>query len=193
LEKWANCSANAVGGGRDLGHRLAMRRKDREIKGPADILAIIEAADSCRIGFIDERGATPVPYVVAMNFGFELAPDGTPAGTFWFHCAREGLKLDLMRPHPEVCVQLDADHEPVTNALGCGWGMKYASVVAHGRASIVEDPEQRRHGLDCLMDHYARLWGVPEGARPHEYDAKSVALTTIFRVDVNNLTAKRKA
>jgi len=165
---------------------------DREIKGPADILAIIEAADSCRLAFIDHRGGKPMPYVVAMNFGFEPGPGGPETGTFWFHCAREGLKLDLLRRQPDVCVQLDCDHEPVTNASGCGWGMRYASVLARGRASIVEDSEQRRHGLDCLMDHYERLWSVPPGGRPHEYDAKSVALTTIFRVDVDSLSAKRK-
>jgi uncharacterized protein len=170
-----------------------MRRKDREINGPADILAIIEAADSCRLGLIDDRGAQPVPYVVAMNFGFEPGPGGLPAGTFWFHCAKEGLKLDLLRRQSHVCVQLDCEHEPVTNALGCGWGMKYASVLARGQARIVEDPEGRRCGLDCLMGHYERLWGVPAGARPREYDEKSVALTTIFRVDVDNLTAKRRA
>jgi nitroimidazol reductase NimA-like FMN-containing flavoprotein (pyridoxamine 5'-phosphate oxidase superfamily) len=169
-----------------------MRRKDREINGPSEILAIIEAADSCRLGLVDDRGPQPVPYVVAMNFGFEPGP-GSPVGTFWFHCAKEGLKLELLRRRPEVCVQLDVDHEPVTNALGCGWGMKYASVLARGHACIVEDPEERRHGLDRLMDHYAHLWGVPEGARPYEYDAKSVALTTMFRVDVDSLTAKRKA
>jgi nitroimidazol reductase NimA-like FMN-containing flavoprotein (pyridoxamine 5'-phosphate oxidase superfamily) len=170
-----------------------MRRKDREINGPSEILAIIEAADSCRLGLVDDRGPQPMPYVVAMNFGFQPGAGGTPGGTFWFHCAKEGLKLDLLRRRPEVCVQLDVDHVPVTNALGCGWGMKYASVLARGQARIVEDPEERRRGLDCLMDHYARLWAVPQGARPHEYDAKSVALTTIFRVDVDSLTAKRKA
>jgi nitroimidazol reductase NimA-like FMN-containing flavoprotein (pyridoxamine 5'-phosphate oxidase superfamily) len=176
-----------------LVHRLGMRRKDREIKGPAEILAIIEAADSCRLGLVDDRDGTPVPYVVAMNFGFEAGPVGTSAGTFWFHCAKEGLKLDLLRRRPEVCVQLDVDHEPVTNALGCGWGMKYASVLARGRAQIVDEPGQRRHGLDCLMAHYERLWGVPPGARPREYDDKSIALTAILRVDVDSLTAKRKA
>jgi uncharacterized protein len=170
-----------------------MRRKDREINGPSEILQIIAAADSCRLGLVDERDGSPVPYVVAMNFGFEPGPGGSTAGTFWFHCANQGLKLDLIRRRPAACVQLDVDHEPVTNALGCGWGMKYASLLARGQARIVEDAEGRRHGLDCLMDHYARLWGVPEGGRPKEYDAKSVALTTVFRVDVDSLTAKRKA
>ncbi len=170
-----------------------MRRKDREIKEPADILAIIEKADSCRLGLIDDRDGTPAPYVVALNFGFEPGPEGSPHGTFWFHCAREGLKLELLRRHPEVCVQLDGDHVPVANALSCGWGMKYASLLARGRARIVEEPEPRRHGLDCLMAHYERLWGLPPGGRLREYDDKNVALTTIFRVDVDSVTAKRKA
>ena len=170
-----------------------MRRKDREIKGPADIVAIIRAADSCRLGLIDDSGAKPAPYIVALSFGFEPGPGGIPAGTFWFHCAREGLKLDLLRRQPDVCVQLDTEHEPTINGLGCGWGMRYASVVARGHASIVEDPDLRRHGLDCLMAHYERLWGVPEGARPGEYNEQIVARTTVFRVDVDSVTAKRRA
>ena len=36
-----------------------MRRKDREVIDPAAILAIIESADSCRLGLIDDTGPLP--------------------------------------------------------------------------------------------------------------------------------------
>ena len=98
-----------------------MRRKDREIKGPADILAIIEAADSCRLAMVDDRRDKPMPYLVAMNFGFEPGPADILAGTFWFHCAKEGLKLDLLRrqpaTQPPLRVLLSARDERLPKAL----------------------------------------------------------------------------
>jgi uncharacterized protein len=173
-----------------------MRRKDREIIDPAAILAIIEAADSCRLGLIDSSGPQPLPYVVALNYGYEPAGENGLGGTFWFHGARQGRKLELIRCNPQACVQLDAEHEPVKNALGCGWGMKYASVVATGQARIVEELTERQRGLDYLMAHYLRLWGPPDGidatttTPPHE--ERVLATTAVFRVDVEGLSAKRK-
>jgi uncharacterized protein len=169
-----------------------MRRRDRQVTDRSGVLAIIESADSCRLGMIDDSGPVPLPYIVALNYGFELTPDGSLNGRFWFHCAREGRKLDLLRRNPQVCVQLDCDHQPVTGAFGCSWGMKYASVVAMGRATIVEDPAERQHGLDCLMGHYQRLWRTSQDAVPR-YEEKPLALTAVIRVDVESLTAKRKA
>lgn len=189
-----------------------MRRTDRQVTDTAAALAIIEAADTCHVGMVDDSGPLPEPYVVALNHGFEPALDGSLGGTFWFHCAREGRKLDLLRRNPRVCIQLDCDHEPVVNALGCGWGMKFASVVATGRARVVEDDGERRRGLNCLMDHYRRLWGPPPKASSDHsqaveadravdspvtetpvYDESVLARTALIRVDVETLTAKRKA
>jgi len=136
-----------------------MRRHDREVTEPAAIVAIIEAADSCCLCLIDDSGPLPLPYLVALNFAYEPAGKDGLQGTFWFHCAREGRKLDLMRRSPQVCIELDGEHQAVKNAMGCGWGMNYASVVATGQAYIVDEPRQRKRGIECIMDHYVRLWG----------------------------------
>ena len=142
-----------------------MRRQDRKVTDPSAILAIIEAADSCRLGLVDTSGTDPLPYIVALNFGYEPSGVGGLYGTFWFHGATEGHKLDLIGNHPHAVIQLDGEHEPVKHALGCGWGMKYASVVAHGQVHVVDDPAERRRGLGYLMAHYVRLWGPPRGTR----------------------------
>jgi uncharacterized protein len=173
-----------------------MRRKDREIVDSAATLAIIEAADSCRLGLVDVSGPLPLPYVVALNFGYEPAGESGLGGTFWFHGARQGRKLELIRCNPQACIQLDVEHQPVKNALGCGWSMKYASVVATGQARIVEELAERRRGLDCLMAHYLRLWGPPDGfdktTTTLPYEERLLATTAVFRVDVEDLSAKRK-
>jgi nitroimidazol reductase NimA-like FMN-containing flavoprotein (pyridoxamine 5'-phosphate oxidase superfamily) len=163
---------------------------------------LIEAADSCRLGLVDDSGPVPRPYIVALNHGYE--PEGIDGlrGTFWFHGATEGYKLDLIRRCPQACVQLDVEHEPVAHALSCGWGMKYASLVATGSVRIETDPFARRKGLRLIMEHYLRLFGTPDGfdknpmatmLRSNELvDKTLVDKTTVFRFDVETLDAKRK-
>lgn len=177
-----------------------MRRHDREVTDPADILAVIERADSCRLGLVDRTGDTPLPYVVALNFGY--APKGADAlaGTFYFHGAVEGRKLDLIRQYPQALVQLDGEHQPVKGAESCKWGMKYASVIAIGLARIVEEPTERQQGLECLMSHYLRLWGPAQNAPAQQcggstprFALPALQHASVFCVDVNRLSAKRKA
>ena len=158
-----------------------MRRKDRLVSDRASILEIISRADSCRLGLVDLSGPRPRPYVVALNFGFSAGPD-----RFWFHCAKLGRKLDLIRANPLACVQLDIDHRLVTGPAACDWGMAYASVFAEGTAVIVDDQDERRFGLDRLMDHFS-------GAPVHDYDPRHLAATAVIRLDVESLSAKRKA
>ncbi len=172
------------------------RRRDRQILDPHDILALIETADSCRLGLVDMRGSVPLPYVVALNYGYEPASEDGLKGTFWFHGAREGRKIVVMCASPQACVQIDLEHQPVKNALGCGWGTRYASVFAQGTARLVDDDHQRRHGIDVLMAHYERLWGAPEGAEPGvalPIDENLLGRTQVFCMGVERLSAKRRA
>ena len=118
------------------------RRRDRQIVDSHDILSLIEAADSCRLGLVDMRGSIPLPYVVALNYGYEPAGDDGLKGTFCFHGAREGRKIAVMRASPQACVQIDLEHQPVKNAHGCGWGTKYASSERCSR-SLAPTPRGR--------------------------------------------------
>jgi uncharacterized protein len=93
-----------------------MRRHDREITEPAEILEIIETADSCRLGLVDDSGPFALPYLIALNYGYEPAGKDGLRGTFWFHSAREGRKVEPIRHNPHACLQIDCGHEPVKNA-----------------------------------------------------------------------------
>ena len=45
-----------------------------------------------------------VPYIVPLNYGYEYA-DGEL--TFYFHSAKEGRKLEILKKNPTVCLELD--------------------------------------------------------------------------------------
>jgi nitroimidazol reductase NimA-like FMN-containing flavoprotein (pyridoxamine 5'-phosphate oxidase superfamily) len=154
-----------------------MRKKDREIKDAKELEEILQKADVCRIAFAVDG----IPYIVAMNFGY-VWKDRL---TLYFHCAKEGKKLELMKSNNMVCFEMDIDHEIVEAAIACDWGMKYRSIVGLGSIETIEEETEKKKGLDCIMDHY-RFNGKKE------YDEKVLNITEILRLTVTEFTGKKK-
>lgn len=153
-----------------------MRRKDRQLNDAAEIREIIIKADVCRIAMADNN----IPYIVTMNFGYS-----DEDRCFYFHCAREGRKLEMIKNNNFVCFELDTDHEIYEGEYGCDWGMKFSSIVGYGRISIVENRELRIKALDSIMLHYS-------GKASLSYDETVFERTTILKLDIEEITGKRK-
>lgn len=156
-----------------------MRRKDREVTDPAWIDETLTAADACRIALVDEGK----PYIVALNYGFERSADG--ALTLYFHCAKQGKKLDIIRKNPAAAFFIDTAHELVTGPKGCDWGMKYKSVAGSGFVAFVEDADQKKKALDLIMEHYSGRTGF-------DYDERVFAMTEILSLKADEISAKEK-
>ena len=152
-----------------------MRRKEREITENELITEIISSADVCRIAFADGN----TPYIVTMNFGYS----GGEKPGIYFHCAPEGRKIEMMKKNSHVCFQMDTDHRLTSGARGCDWGMKYKSVVGYGRLSVVEKDEERKEGLNLIMNQYG-------GSGKYDYDQKIFARTTILHLEITEISAK---
>jgi uncharacterized protein len=153
-----------------------MRRKEKEESNNDEIEKIIIKADTCRIAIANDN----TPYLVTMNFGYSP----TPAPVLYFHCANEGKKLDMIRKNNYVCFGMDTGHELYSGSRGCDWGMKFRSVIGYGNITIVTDIEEKKRGLDSIMTHYG-------GQGEYSYDEKTFARTTILRLDIIEITAKK--
>jgi uncharacterized protein len=156
-----------------------MRRTDRQISDREKLKAMLDGADACRLAF----AVGGEPYIVTLNFGYEWEGE---LPVLYFHCAREGRKLEMMRANPRVCFELDVDHALSVGPSPCDWGMKFASIVGYGTLSEIRDDEKRRSGLDTLLRHYG--WSG-EGS----YGEGALGATTILRLDVEELSGKRKS
>ena len=75
-----------------------MRRKDKEISDRSAIEDIIKRSTVCRLAMSDNNS----PYVIPINFGYENS-------TVYFHSAREGRKIDILKKNPNVCIEFDID------------------------------------------------------------------------------------
>jgi nitroimidazol reductase NimA-like FMN-containing flavoprotein (pyridoxamine 5'-phosphate oxidase superfamily) len=149
-----------------------MRRKEKEVRDPAVIEEIINKADVCRIAVCD--GDTP--YIIPMNFGYR-------DGSVYLHSAREGRKVEVLKRNDRVCFEVDVDHELVTADHSCGFNRKYRSVIGFGRATLVTDDEEKRRGLDAIMEHYGETSG-------HDYREKPFSLALVIRIDIEEMTCK---
>lgn len=149
-----------------------MRRRDREITDPGEIVDVIRAGQVCRVAVCCEDG----PYVVPMSFGLA-------EGCLYLHSAGEGLKLDALMADPRVCVEFEADVELLPAGSPCGIGFRYRSALVFGTARFVTDRAEKQRGLDIIVDQYDREAApVPDAALDG---------VTVIRVEIQRMTGKK--
>ncbi len=122
-----------------------MRRKEREITDRNEIFDVLRRCDTVRIAMQGGR----YPYVVPVSFGMEII-DGK--AVIYFHCAKEGMKLDLLEKNPRVCVEGDIFIK--TETTGHGITARYESVIGFGECVFVTDTDEMIRGLKLLTEHY---------------------------------------
>lgn len=153
-----------------------MRRKDREVTDPAKIRQIIRSSDCCRLGLWDGSRV----YIVPLSFGYEEVKGKR---IFYFHSAAEGRKIDLIGEGASVGFELDTHYKLNEAPEAAGYSARFQSVIGTGHIRRVEDPEQKIHALECLMEHYT-------GKTGWEYPAQLVGETAILMLEVEELACK---
>lgn len=148
-----------------------MRRKDRELTDPEQMLAIIDECQSVHLGMAGPDG----PYVVPMCFAFDGA-------VVYLHCAREGRKTDMLREDSRVCLEFSIPDGVKESSTPSGWSMYYRSVIATGRAEILTGREEKSLALEMIMRKYSgKEWKI---AGPR------VDGTCVIRIAVESMTGK---
>ena len=155
-----------------------MRRKDREITGLAEIMEILSRCQVCRLGMC-QKG---MPYVVPLNFGVEREGERL---VLYFHGAREGKKLDIIRENPQVCVEFDGEHRLLEGETACAHSFAYESVIGFGKAEILESHEEKAQGLAVIL---RSLTGKEFTLTPEQ--TQSVA---VLRVALEEVAGKRRS
>ena len=102
-------------------------------------------------------------------------------GKIYFHSANEGQKLDCIRHDPRVCaVGYSGATSDAANST-----TRYASVVIHGKAHILEDKERK---LDII-----RKEAAARGVTPEKIDATIAAyfdVMAMVEIEIEAITGK---
>ena len=152
-----------------------MRRLDRAVTNPEEIADMMARCEILRLALNTDT----VPYILPVNFGME--PDGM---TLYIHGAKEGTKYAHIARDNRASFQMDCccgiDMDP--DARECS--MAYESVIGWGILREVLDPEEEKYALDRLMAQYHQ--------EAFDYNDAYIPATRVFRLDVQERTAKRR-
>ena len=103
-----------------------MRRKERQVTDKKRLEQIIEACHCIRVGFFSEGQV----YIVPVNFGYVFEDEKY---TFYFHSAKEGRKMELIKSNPTVGFEMDTGYELKMAASACGHTAYFQSIVGQGK------------------------------------------------------------
>lgn len=154
-----------------------MRRKDREVVGIEAIMEIVEKCRVCRLGMCRDG----VPYVVPVNFGAKREGEEI---VLYFHGAKEGKKLDILKENPKVCVELDTGHQLLTGDIACAHSFAYESVIGWGDAEILTEHEEKAEGLAAIHRHIT--------GKEFSFTPEQTGTVAVVRVRLREITGKRR-
>lgn len=122
-----------------------MRRKDREVIKDEEIDKIISNCYCCRLGFQDEGNI----YMVPLSFGYEK---NNGRRIFYFHSAKEGRKIDLIRKNHYAGFELDTNYKLKEGTKACSYSARFQSVTGSVRwsLSMIRKRGKRHSGLSCV-------------------------------------------
>ncbi|MPN03786.1 hypothetical protein SDC9_151020 [bioreactor metagenome] len=150
-----------------------MLRKDREITDFDEIIGIINACKVCRLALHNKD----YPYILPLNFGMIIKEDHTIV--LYFHGADKGKKYELIKENNRVAFEMDYHLDYVSGSLTT----HYASVIGTGIITFIEKFDQKRDALNILTKHYE--------TNDFEITDKMISGTTVFKLTVHSLTAKK--
>jgi nitroimidazol reductase NimA-like FMN-containing flavoprotein (pyridoxamine 5'-phosphate oxidase superfamily) len=128
-----------------------VRRTDRQIDSRAEIDAIINGSDVCRLAL----AVADEPYLVPVSFGY----DGK---CIYFHTAKAGRKIDCIAANNRVCFEVERNVRLVTHERkACTWSFSFESVIGYGTVHELDTAERKAEGLNHIMEHYSgRTWDL---------------------------------
>ncbi len=148
--------------------------RNRKIVKTEELHEIIRKCDSCSLSMIDLEGR---PYVVPMNFGLK-------DNELYFHSDPKGLKIDILKQNPEVCVAFSTDHllRWQNEKVACSYSMRYRSVLIRGKVEFVSGFDQKKEGMDIIMRQYTE--------NEYRYSDPAINNICIFKVVIDTIEGR---
>ena len=168
--RWVHTLSIKTGKG-DYMHFRPMRRAARQADGKTAEAFLSRAP----YGMLAVTGDGGYPYAVPLNFVYT-------DGCIYFHCAKEGHKIDAIQKDCRVCFCAVARAEIAPSE----YTTHFESVTAFGRAHIVTDETEMHRAAVLLCEKHA-CGTVAETELEYERFANALC---IVKIEIEHLTAK---
>lgn len=156
-----------------------MRRKDRQ----RDEAFCLQLIDTCTNGVMALTTGEDTPYCLPLSF---VRRDKS----LYFHCAKQGRKLDLLRACPRVCVTFIGKDDPTYQAESNNFTTMFASAIVTGTAHEVTEDTEKIEALRLLCQRF--LPAAMVGDNFNRAIATSLPATAVWRIDMEDISGKAK-
>jgi len=153
-----------------------MRRIEKEISNEKELISILKNGKYTIISLCKENE----PYIITLSYGYDESKHA-----LYFHCAKAGQKLDFIKINPYICGTVIED-----NGYQEGCGQAFRSIVFRGRMEIVEKLEEKKEGLEILINHLEK---DPESIKDKFLKKENAYKKLgILRLDITDLSGKEE-
>jgi uncharacterized protein len=149
-----------------------MRRKEREITGRPEIDAVIHSSNVMYLALADDS----IPFVVPVFYAYDGA-------ALYFHSARTGAKIDILKRNRNVCFAISVDHGVITSDAACDFEARHRTVIGTGAAAFVEERAEKIRVLDMIVARFT--------TDTFEYPETNLGHTVVIRIDIEALKGKK--
>lgn len=154
-----------------------MRRQERQITDQDEIREILTQGRFAVISMCRNNE----PYIVTLSYGYDPVHN-----TLYFHSAAEGLKIEIIKENPNVCATVIDDKGYIQRECAHA----FRSAVIYGKISIITDIEEKKHGIEVLLDHLEEDPGVIREKYRLDNE-ESFGKAAVLRLEIENITGKK--
>ena len=154
-----------------------LTKREQLVTDRDQILHILDTGKVLHLGLAVDNE----PYVVPMNYGYIMEGEKL---VVYLHSAVQGKKLDMIRANPNVFFEIDCDLMPFEGKVPCQYGLVYSSIMGRGKATLVEDVEEKKQAMTLLMK--------TQTGKDFTFEDRLVSIVAVIRIDVTEYTAKHR-
>jgi nitroimidazol reductase NimA-like FMN-containing flavoprotein (pyridoxamine 5'-phosphate oxidase superfamily) len=157
-----------------------VRRRDRAVTDEGWIKAFLHSGAWGALATVAEGQ----PFIHARLYAYD---EGAQA--IYMHAGLQGRTRSNLERDARVCFSVSEMGRLLPDEIAAEFSLEYAGVTAFGRGVVVEDDEEKGHGLQLLMDKYAPHLQPGRDYRPANQD--EMDCTSVFRIDIESWSAKK--
>ena len=152
-----------------------MRRSDKQVTEHDELVKPLKEAEYITLALCSENK----PYIATLSHGYDEANN-----CIYFHSAREGKKIDILRDNPVVWGQalIDAGYQHGS----CDH--LYHTTQFNGTVKFVEEMAEKEHALKTMIRY---LDNEPEKIIETQVMPSSIAKVYVGRIDIQEMTGKK--
>lgn len=151
-----------------------LRRKDRAIEDREEMIDVLRKVKHITIAICKDN----MPYLVTLSHGYD-----NKRNAIYFHCAREGKKIEILKSNNVVWGQALIDKGYVYGKCS----HHYVTTQFKGTVKFIDNLEEKRHALITMI---RQLDPNPEDIIKDQITEESLESVNIGRIDIKHLSGK---